>query len=574
MENHVTFENQIYFKNDTDFKKFVYNNICQCLDQCLDLNEKELIIQNNSTICNEIKLGKQTMSNENVHQYYDSIITNAIDFFVDNSIIINDEYKYYIINNGIKLKLTWDNIKLINNDNDKTLLWLFRKLIVDLLLKKLLLFYNDIKIYSVGSTTITSDYDITIYSNGNGNVNIANFINDFQELFVFLFNDTSDIVFDTNIYGKSFIVFNPNENYTYKICDKIKTPFYYLKFSESYKYSQLTWALVKYFKNIKESFDEYISNDYINFLIKNIWTKPLNIISIAKNTLLSLLNKDLKVINYNILLENEDNIKNVYKNTDQLIIESDYISMTNFYGNETYFTKGAFLDIVINTQMCKDQDKIEISEIDLLCSILENAGFYFIHSNKTKYLKRVVSTLNNLISINTEFYKVLTDNKYYKDFNIIIESLKTNNSLDDNKYCMWVDQAQEEFDLLKCEKYKLFNLLFHIIYILLKKHLNSVKNITKDNVPFYNYFINKEFNNFNLNVDFLQPFSRESSVDTSNNLLNSDKFLNSDSNSNLDKDFRKSLSKIREDNFNLTNKNSLENFPLNRLKRMSYVKLD
>lgn len=520
-------DNEFSFKNVTDFKKFVYKNLCQCLGQCLDLKEKEFIIQEKRTVCNEIINTLGDTDTDKAYDYYDIIILNSIEFFKKSGLIDNDniEKKYYIINDGIKLKLSWANIKSIKNNDTKSLFWLFRKLIVDIILKKLLLDYTNIKIYSVGSTTLSSDYDITVYNvNGNDNDNdISHFINDFETMFNNIFNDTSDIVFDTNIYGKSFITFMKRENYNLKECDGIKT-FYYLKESDTYNYSQLTWALIKYFKNIKESFDEYISEDYITFLSKHIRSRNVNLIKIANDTLLTLLNKNL---NYNILLQNEKEFKTIYNNNDPLLTETDYISAVNFYGNETYFTKGAFIDIVINDQMCKSegQNKIQLSETDLICSILENTGFYFVHSNKTKYLKRVISTLNNLISTNPLRYESLTNTTNYVEFNNIIKTLKTDDKLDDSKYCIWIDNDKDDFDLLKCEKYTLFNLLFHIIYILLKINIGGLT-IHHNRIPFYSYFINKQTNKKYL--DLLQSnsnvSSRRSSLD--NDILNRTSSLN------------------------------------------------
>jgi hypothetical protein len=232
----------------------------------------------------------------------------------------------------------------------------------------------------------------------------------------------------------------------------------------------LVWSLVKLLKNIKEQFDEHIFNTYIKFL-----SKKTPLIQIANDILISLLNKDL---NYIYLIQNEQVFKEKQYSND-IIVETDYISLVNFYGNETYFTRGAFLDIVVNEQMCASTP-ILLSDNDLICSIFENIGFYFIHSYKTKYLKRVVISLHKLTIL-----PLLLDNIYYKKFLDIINQLRNNEGyITDDDYCSF---DNTNFNLLDCQKFELFNHLLHIIYII----LDSID--TSDfNMPFYKSYINKD----------------------------------------------------------------------------------
>jgi hypothetical protein len=148
-----------------------------------------------------------------------------------------------------------------------------------------------------------------------------------------------------------------------------------------------------------------------------------------------------------------------------LLGTSDYTSLVNFYGTETYFTRGAFLDIVVNKQMCKTS--IQLQDIDYISSILENSGFFFLHNDKTKYFIRVVNTLGLLIKNNK--YKILQYSNEYEKIIEIFNNIKTVNEKGevsyDTNYCQWIDE--KTFDLLKCEKYTIFNLLLKINYEIL-----------------------------------------------------------------------------------------------------------
>jgi hypothetical protein len=387
------------------------------------------------------------------------------------------------------VKLTWENIKALESIETKELFWLFRKLIVDSILRQLLIkleISNDtFKIYSVGSTALSSDYDITLYGSNEDKVLI---ITEFQKRFKNIFGDDSSIVFDTNIYGKSYISFAPNEQekeyYNAVSCNN--QTFYYLQ-SSIYHDSQLMWGLVKYLRDIRDAFGEHIYNDLLTFMNKKIPT--LKHLHHANKTLIYLRNKDSDKINYTSLFEIEESFVNSYN--DKLLGLNDYVSLTNFYGIETYFTRGAFLDTVVNNQMCKG-DKIALTTVDYISSILENAGFFFLHNNKTKYFIRVYNSILKFVN-NYPEYANLLDTLHFTRLKNTIEGLKsTTKDKDDydKKYCRWV--GNDDFDLLYCEKYTVFNILFKLIYHLLSLY-NSYHPNTADNrntFPFYfNYVI-------------------------------------------------------------------------------------
>jgi hypothetical protein len=470
------------FKHNTDFKKFVYDNICQCFDQCINADLKMVPKQ---SVCTEIMLDD---SQDNLC-YYDTLLNHAITFFEERKLIIKSGIKYYINENNTKIKLTWENIKTLESNETKELFWLFRKLIIDTMLRQLLLRLNisndTFKIYSVGSTSLSSDYDITLYGSNNNKVDL---ITEFQTRFKDLFGDDSSVVFDTNIYGKAFITFTQNKEeqlYYDKVSCNNQT-FYALKASSTD--SQLMWGLVKYLRDIRDAFGEHIYNDLFLFMSKKI--PKLIHLHHANKTLIYLRNKDSEKINYTSLFDIEKTFMNTYN--DKLLGMNDYISLINFYGQETYFTRGAFIDTVVNNQMCKE-DRLTLSSIDYISSILENAGFFFIHNNKTKYFIRVYNTMLKLITNYPDEFNPLLNSVNFIKFKNIIEGLKTIKDGKfnyDERYCKWI--GDDDFDFLYCEKFTLYNILFKLIYNLLSLHSNPKPVInTKREFLFYNNYVIK-----------------------------------------------------------------------------------
>jgi hypothetical protein len=471
--------------NENTFKKYIYENICQCPEQCLPENYQ---IKNQSN-CKEI-IGFKDVDNID---FFDKKINEVLDFFLSSDILLKIGNKYYIPTYENKLKLSWENIKSLNDDSIKKLLWLLRKCIIDLLLKKIIFKLNldkkeNFKIYSVGSNNLSSDYDITLYGD---TVDKGKVITLFEEEFKNIFYEHSSIVFDTNIYGKSFISFEKNDLSEELVCNNNQT-IYVLK--ETSKHSQIVWALVKYFQDIRNSFGESIFNDMVNFLNKNLNIPHINI---AFETRIYLNNKDTDIIQYSKLFS--ENFKNAflkeYKN-NTLLGNTDYTSLVNFYGSETYFTRGAFLDIVVNKQMCKN--KIELQDYDYISSILENSGFFFLHNNKTKYFIRIIDTFD-LLTKNSDKYKMLEFSNEYEQIKKILNDIKIvdekGNVSYDEKYCQWIDE--KTFDLLKCEKYTIFNLLFKINYKILNIFSSFYKTLNEKNInenehfQFYYKFVKK-----------------------------------------------------------------------------------
>lgn len=462
------------FNDHNSFRNFVYENICQCFNQCIDLEEKTFKAK--QSVCSQIIYQENTSQD-----VFMTIINNALEYFIKSDIIFKNGVRYYLTENNTKL--TWDNIKTLTNVEHIKLLWLLRKLTVDCILKSLLKPDSKLKIFSVGSTNLTSDYDITLYGNDKEKINI---IDGFNIKFNEIFADTSALVFDTNIYGKAYIAFSETDfgNYGYVVT---KEPlFYYLQSGN--KNSQMCWALIKYINDLRDSFGEHMYNDLIDFMKVKLNS---NLLNYATEIRRNLKNKD-DDFTYKNILGHQNTILNFYQ--DKLTGFNDYISLVNFFGIETYFTRGAFLDIVVNGQMCNGEC-VELTEVDLLCSILENAGFFLNNNNKTKYFVRVSKTLDQLKNKNN-LYNIPEIQELYTIIDSLKSLTKDGKYNYDEKYCKWIDIEHDIFDLKKCEKYEIFNLLFKIIYKILKVYITH-NSIDDEDFIFYHTFIKNNNNKSN-----------------------------------------------------------------------------
>jgi hypothetical protein len=109
---------------------------------------------------------------------------------------------------------------------------------------------------------------------------------------------------------------------------------------------------------------------------------------------------------------------NSLPNVDRVLLTNMYISLVNYYGSETYFTRGAFLDVVVNQQMCgggvrlcerggmipkwlsgklrrkgrvipEEVGKVSLSKAEMVDSVIENIGEMMMHVSRVKYVDRV-----------------------------------------------------------------------------------------------------------------------------------------------------------------------------------------
>jgi hypothetical protein len=413
----------------------------------------------------------------------------------ESSPIASGEDRYYIYyynkyyDKKKKKLLKWDNIKSLEKENPVSakLFWYFRKAIVDCLIKHIIsidILGNDVepielKIYAVGSVKLTSDYDLTIYSNPTTTVHI---IRKFQEYFTDIFGDASSDVFDTNLYGKGFVEFRiPKDNkellkmylagYIQGQCEN-KT-FLYVKEDQSYDDSQLMWALIKFVESVKKGLGEDIYTQVFEYFNKGLNVLyDTNASEDGQITHLQIADKRYEylkniAIKYQDILIYQDQMSNDTYTDKNIIKTTDFISLVSFFGVETYFTRGTFMDIVINNQTCKTSPKkMELRYEDYLNSIIENASFFLTHNEKDKYLMRVYNSLKSIHN-----FSIVIDESI-KEFEQLDKEIKEKNPGKDNsgKICSNINHLNFSRD---CIKPKIFQFLLKLVYRLLRLYLTK-----------------------------------------------------------------------------------------------------
>jgi hypothetical protein len=228
--------------------------------------------------------------------------------------------------------------------------------------------------------TLDSDYDLTI----NGHFQISQIIRIFNSTFESVFKKPSSVIFDTNLYGYSFIL--PQNIVKHDIWEPllIGSKHYGINISEKKSFDQDKWSLLRLLSLNKVKFIEIKSNSIQKYFKGN----DINMMETSKKQSsyichMQKFEKSMRKLHAN---KNKDKINNYKK---ELISK---LSEMNYYGDETYFTQGAFLHVVglmyLNEDLDKnnDSDKVKImenykilKEYHLIHSMIENMA-YFIES--------------------------------------------------------------------------------------------------------------------------------------------------------------------------------------------------
>jgi len=490
--------NEVYNFLD-NFFRYVLTDICNCVDkECTILNiqkqvpkfyEKyfsKLPIPKKSSHCNQISSDKG-VSHSTFQQFTKMEVVDIILSDMKKlKLLSQHKGKYYLLNSY--KRFTWKNIQHLNNNDDakyliehtknyrlinsffggddfvlyvKCIFWFLRKIIVDSIIGSVI---NNINTgdtttaISVGSTKIDSDYDVTLYGKY---LDIYKVIHRFNKKFQTIFNETSDVVFDTNVYGASFIKLNSNaSSSTNKICGNKEFEYIPLS-SENEKMAQHVWAFVKLLIRLEDILKH---NDILYDLLKssiNVSATYGNLISAAEE----FTNKYDPSPNYydkvvSILKDKDDSAENISFN--------NYISFVNYNGSETYFTRGAFLDIVVNQQMCgkESHDKILLSAHDYFDSFIENVADLMYHYHKDKYTIRAQTALTRIM----EMEKNLAKRKLYKGAQEMLEEIKK----------LQID-CKSSKGILKCSNFLIMHTCMKVVDTVTKVFIG---NISKDILDF------------------------------------------------------------------------------------------
>lgn len=431
------------------------------------------------------------------------IVNYFIEKFTHFNLISKKNNKYFLLG-GIK-RLSWKNIKnidihhvktyfknntdncidiynLFNDINDvndfnnddfinlvmyiKYIFWYFRKIIIDSLVSGALQ-STDVVSISVGSTKLDSDYDITLYGKYKEILKIINTFNiNFEELFFY----NSDTIFDTNLYGVSFITsdFTNSEVDDYS-CGDSKFSLIEKPNTDYYPITQNIWAFVKTFMKLHklQNEDENLYSVYKDTLYDSKNQTYIKILKKAEQ-FVDLFDSNPEIY-YKIvkLLELNNNNEHIM----------NYISYVNYNGNETYLTRGAFLDVVVNTQMCS-KDYISLTHSEYFDSFVENITDLMSHYKKDKYTTRVKNTLKKLEIDNVKIY----------------DNLKT------------IEQIQSKCskDLIKCTKNLFIYDCLNILKEVSEKYFETVQNdkLLNGILVFNNFIdiISKSTLNFNIST--------------------------------------------------------------------------
>lgn len=360
----------------------------------------------------------------------------------------------------------------------KILLWYFRKIFVNSLIFDLVGYYKtckgkendfDLDFNSVGSIKISSDYDITL--SGNNYKYISLIIGKFTSIVERIFKNSEDFVFDTNIYGVGFSKKTSKKDRLDKLhygceitCNNTQFCITKLNIKNEKKdiNDQHIWAFIKLLSNLQicikqneiyikcddKNKSNVLSNDFqdsynciLDTIIQSynkLYKNEYDLISSNdEDYVLFLLNKADKFIKKHPKsygFKDSDFFYGIYANliatADKLIDKygiNNYISLVNYYGVETYYTRGAYLDVVVNQQTCKNtlnMNSTNVNKDGYLDSFIENCSDFILHNFKDKYKKRALSALYNILSDNkqdefihikitsltNEFDKIINDN--------------------------------------------------------------------------------------------------------------------------------------------------------------------
>jgi hypothetical protein len=339
----------------------------------------------------------------------------------------------------------WSNMtKEENIENGLNIIfWIFRQIAVNFLLYLFsLLFNEEFKMTAMGSSTVTSDYDISISSDNSS----ADFTRIFNYFFFRIIRQTSGIIFDTNIYAHPIVEYiehkesnNCYYNYHKNFRNFLKAP----KFSKAFLQQEDRIAAIlmyyKYFSTTlinKEGKLEYIT---YKFLKKNFRKELDKAEKKYKRLKEDRGFEDGQITNIqfqNVMNENYENVAGeiqdikkkmdhkkciVYEkqnDVDNIITELlNKMTELQFFGNETLLSVSAFIHVVVYLQeMCTDH-------VFSICrkTIINKKNAKFIYLNS--FIENLCFMTTHFKDINEKGLKKIM--KYlYRTCDALVEYLK------------------------------------------------------------------------------------------------------------------------------------------------------
>jgi hypothetical protein len=296
----------------------------------------------------------------------------------------------------------------------RLIFWYFRKGIVDNLITMIIAITvadNELQesqdeciAISSGSIRLSSDYDINLY--GKGSEIVAIF---FEMSFRERFGESPAVAFDSNLYSSSFMdVVVPDRHLEWYRMQPCKgQSFYYLDL-DTFRSSgnelkrrtavqdQHVWSTLKLVISIRET--QVTGGDLERHILagyeaeRYIWNSCKDIIT--------LLNR-IQSQAHSLVFQSKTRFR--HQDIPDYV---NHLSVINFKGSETYYTRGAFLDVVLNQQICGGT--MILSSDTYLDSFLENLADFYIHHKKEKYRNRSKNAwgqgnlVNRILPMHTE----------------------------------------------------------------------------------------------------------------------------------------------------------------------------
>lgn len=360
---------------------------------------------------------------------FEKKIVNAIklsltDFF---SCVTQNEFKIKISDVGIFIKSNefqtiwnWEELKK-KFPSKMSLFSEFRNKLVDQLVQTIFDFfpdcitinnkqkYQECVSHASGSSgeqaNDFSDYDLTI----TGCSGVSEIIQIFNSVIIEVFKSTPFEAFDTNLYGYSFLIpVNSKTTRNNKILwttMRINNTKIYreLKSSNLQISRQDMWAYLRLLSLCNQNPLIILQNEKHNQFFETE-NNNLNEISVSKKAKLYL--DHMK--QFELLMEEniDTNIMTNSESLNNVIIENliDVLSNMNYYGDETYFTQGAFVHVVGLMFYYNDLDLLEMTRLvtfqQLIHSMIENLAYFVKSKNcmivSIKYFQRFLNAYNLL----------------------------------------------------------------------------------------------------------------------------------------------------------------------------------
>jgi hypothetical protein len=200
------------------------------------------------------------------------------------------------------------------------------------------------------------------------------------------FKGYSDLIFDTNIYGLSFLEETTSTNFKYIRKDpSICTPGNFVLSLDTENDSQDTidqrvWSFVKVCTHLDKILDVATKDSFIKVILNTLdgEQRPFFISAISKykklksdkSTYLKELEKYHKLRTRLELAGNDSG--SAIERKSLMVRLKDQISRTNFYGVETYYTQGAFNHVVGKIQ--SKYIELKVYKDEYKDSFIENIG--------------------------------------------------------------------------------------------------------------------------------------------------------------------------------------------------------